>query len=83
MRDRNNAGWVDDRKWSRGLGASRNTRGLLTTLRLIAKDLRLEDPDAEAKKIKNRLLRRIAQQGAARALGSPSRETRKQPAVDR
>ncbi len=67
MRDRNDVGWRVDREWSQGLGASRNTRDrLLTALRLIAKDLCLEDPAAEAEKIKNRLLRRIAQEEAAR-----------------
>jgi hypothetical protein len=68
MRDIDDAGWVEDEP-SRQRQQRERANSLekaLTALRLIAKDLRLEDPDAEAKKIKNRLLRRIAQQGAAR-----------------
>jgi hypothetical protein len=72
MRDLDDAGCMNDRKWSEAKRRQREQQRLsfvekaLTSLSLIAKDLGAENPAAEAEKTKRWLLRQIANQKAAR-----------------
>ena len=67
MSDPDDAGWMGD-EWSKRQQRERANflNKALNALRLIAKDLGTENPNAEPEKTKRRLLRHIADQEAAR-----------------